>query len=46
MFMTGYGRDAVQPKLTDEALVDLAREYLTQCHESVKCITYQEGLVN
>lgn len=47
MRMNSYAQDDLPPKLTDEALIETARHYQSQCHQPVfPCATYDEALIH
>lgn len=47
MRMNSYAQDDLPPKLTDEALIEMAEYHLSQCSKpSFPCTTYEESLVH
>jgi hypothetical protein len=47
MRMNSYARDAIYPKLSDKALIEEAKYFLTQCKTpKFPCATYDEALIH
>ena len=47
MRMNSYAQDDLPPKLTDEALIDTAKYFLSQCSEpKYPCTTYNESIIH
>lgn len=47
MRMNSYAQDEIFTKLNDEALIDTARHFLSQCsHPRTPCATYDEALIH
>lgn len=47
MMMNSYAQDDLPPKLTDEALIDTVKYYITNCNRpSYPCTTYDEAIVH
>ena len=48
MRMNSYAQDDLYPKLTDEALIDTAKYFMSQCSRPRKfpCTTYDESVIH
>ena len=47
MRMNSYAQDDLLPKLTDEALIETAKYFLSQCSEPrYPCTTYNESIIH
>jgi len=48
MRMNSYAQDDLYPKLTDEALIDTAKYFMSQCSRPLKfpCVTYNESVIH
>jgi len=47
MRMNSYAQDDLLPKLTDEALIDTAKYFMSQCSEPrYPCTTYNESIIH